>query len=200
MEEALQYYETDYELRETDPDLDGESQALEAIRQGAERLLACGGGSTVKGAINGICKSRKEEAGSPAATLGIVPGGTANLVARALGIPMKVSDTVAMALAGEKSLIDVGRCRDHSFALGIGVGMTKRLVSQASDEEKEKLSRWAYARAIIGELGARSHTFQITLDGDASHRRRGAAVVVANIGEIGGKLSFAPDARIDDSL
>lgn len=86
------------------------------------------------------------------------------------------------------------------FALGIGIGLTERLVSQASSQAKEKIGKLAYAFAMLKELGAKPHRFVLQRDEKIAHRRRGVALVVANAGEIGGGLKFAPDAKMDDGL
>ena len=53
---------------------------------------------------------------------------------------------------------------------------------------------------MLKELGARPVTFTLKRGGKKSQRKRGVAIVIANTGEIGGKMKFAPDARMDDGL
>jgi YegS/Rv2252/BmrU family lipid kinase len=142
----------------------------------------------------------EEKEDMPSVTLSIVPGGTANLLAQALGIPTDVESAVACVVAGEDRVIDLGRCGEYLFALGLGIGLTERLVSQASTQAKEKIGRLAYVVAMLKELGAKPHTFTLKRDDKRSHRKRGVAVVIANAGEIGGKMKFAPDALMDDGL
>ena len=195
IEAALRSRGEAFEIRETTEDRDGAALAREARAQGVRRLLACGGDGTVTAAINGLGPNEAE--GSPVA-LTIVPGGTANLVAAALGIPEGVEDAVALCFDGEDRDVDLGRWNDTLFALGIGVGLTERLVSEASAEAKARFGRWAYVLAMLKELGTRPHSFELRLDGGEPIRDRGVAVVIANTGEMGHGMSFAPDARLDD--
>jgi YegS/Rv2252/BmrU family lipid kinase len=194
IETALQERGVAHEIRETTIERGGGILAQEAVEQGATHILACGGDGTVMECVNGVGKAKKE------ATLGIVPGGTANLLATALNIPRgDVDGAIGALVAGEDRVIDLGQCGEHLFALGLGLGLTERLVSQTSAKEKEVIGKWAYARAMMMELGARPHNFTLVLDGKKI-RERGVALVVANAGEISGKLQFAPDAKMDDGV
>jgi YegS/Rv2252/BmrU family lipid kinase len=198
VERALRERGVEFEIRETTLEIGGEQLAQEAVEQGARYVLACGGDGTVMSVVNGIGKAEAEHKGEPRVALGIVPGGTANLLATALGIPTgDIDDAIAAIITGEDRIIDLGRCDEHLYALGMGLGLTERLVSQASAREKEKIGKWAYARAMLRELGARPHRFTLKLDGE-ERREVGVALVVANAGDIGGKMKFAPDAEMDD--
>lgn len=198
VEKALQERGVEFEIRETTIERGGDVLAREAVAEGATHILACGGDGTVMACVNGVGKA--DESGTPRATLGIVPGGTANLLATALGVPRgDIDGAIGALVAGEDRVIDLGQCGEHLFALGLGVGLTERLVSQTSTKEKEIIGKWAYARAMLMELGARPHTFTLKLD-DKTVRERGVALVVANAGEISGKLQFAPDAKMDDGV
>ncbi|MDF2439527.1 MAG: hypothetical protein JWN98_511 [Abditibacteriota bacterium] len=221
VESALQSRGAEYELRLTTPEISAAVLATEAVRDGAEHIIACGGDGTIMSVVNGLATAEAEakeaakaengeetvplvsdtkpEVREPQVTLSIVPGGTANLVATALGISSDVEEAVATALVGEDRVIDLGRCGEHRFALGLGLGLTERLVSQASARDKERFGKLAYGFAMLRELGARPHNFRVRLDGGRIKRARGVAVVVANAGDIGGKMQFAPRAEMDDA-
>ena len=159
--------------------------------------MACGGDGTVTAVVNGLGAN---EEGVTDISLTIVPGGTANLVAAALGIPTDPEEAVGLAFEGADRVVDLGRRDDTLFVLGVGVGLTERLVSQASADAKERIGRWAYLFAMLKELGARPHRFELLLDGGERVTSRGVAIVIANTGEMGHGLRFAPDARLDDGL
>lgn len=210
VEKALEKSGADYEIRETTPDIDGEKLAHQAVCEGAREIVACGGDGTVMAVVNGIAKTQTarnegdSQSDSPAedCTLSIVPGGTANLVAAALGIPVDIEKAVACAADGKCAVksIDLGFCERVYFVLGVGVGLTERLVSQTSAREKETWGKLAYVRAMLRDLGARPQNISFKLDGRRSKRARGVAVIVANSGTIGNHLDFAPDAKMDDGL
>ncbi len=194
---ALDATGAEYELRETTPEKDGNALAREAREEGAAQVLACGGDGTVMAVVNGLGPN---EEGKPPVTLSIVPGGTANLIAAALRIPTNPKEAVEVALGGAERDVDMGRRDETFFVLGIGVGLTERLVSQASTEAKEKIGRWAYLFAMLKELGARPHRFDLILDDGKKVQDRGVAVVIANTGDMGHGMRFAPDAKLDDGL
>lgn len=201
VEKALKQSGAEYEIRETKPDLSGEKLAQQAIEAGARDIVACGGDGTIMSVVNGIAKSQTES-GHNDCTLSIVPGGTANLVATALQIPIDIEAAIACA-AGQtcdERTIDLGRCEQYYFVLGAGIGLTERLVSKTSSKEKEKLGKLAYVKSMLGDLGVRPHRIRFKLDGRRSKLTRGVAVVVANAGTIGGKLEFAPQAKMDDGV
>ncbi|RYG31133.1 diacylglycerol kinase family lipid kinase [bacterium] len=195
LEKALRDGGADYEIRETTKERDGAVLAKEAREEGVRQVMACGGDGTVMAVINGLGANDEE---SPAVTLSIVPGGTANLIAAALGVPTDPEEAVKVALEGEERDVDLGRRDETLFALGIGVGLTERLVSEASTEAKEKIGRWAYLFAMLKEIGAKPNRFELQLDGGETIRDHGVAMVIANSGELGHGMRFAPDAKLDD--
>lgn len=201
VEKAFKENGANHEIRETKPDLSGEELAQQAMKEGARDIVACGGDGTIMSVVNGIAKTQTES-GNDDCTLSIVPGGTANLVATALQIPIDIKESVACA-AGKKSeerTIDLGRCEKYYFVLGVGVGLTERVISKTSSKEKEALGKLAYVKSMLGDIGARPHSIKFKLDERSSKRARGVAIVIANAGTIGGKLDFAPRARMDDGV
>jgi len=197
LEKAFQQRGAAFEIRETTKQKSGADLAREAREEGILHVAACGGDGTVMSVINGLGENRKD---SPRVTLSIIPAGTANLLATALEIPTDPEEAVAVALDGVERDIDLGRRDDTLFALGIGIGLTERLVSQAGTEAKEKLGRFAYFLALIKEIGAKPHEFQLCLDGGKAIRSQGVAVVIANVGDLGRGMHFAPDAKPDDGM
>lgn len=201
VEEALKAGGGEYEVLETTPEKGGNELAQQAIKNGARHLLACGGDGTVMSVVNGIGASGLADAQEkPQVTLSIIPGGTANLLAGALKIPTSIEEAAKVAVEGQDFPLDLGTCGKHWFALGLGVGLTEKLVSQTSAKEKEKLGKLAYAKAMLRELGMKPHRFTLKLNDDAEFIQAGVAIVVANAGEIGGGLKFAPDAKMDDGV
>ena len=197
VEAELQKHGADYQLLETTPEINGDQLAAQAAKDGARHIVICGGDGTVMSAINGLFGGDGSE-NNDRPTVSIVPGGTANLLATALGIPADIEEAVKVAVSGIDYPIDLGRCGEHVFALGLGLGLTEKLVSQASAEEKEKLGKLAYAKAMLGELGAAPTRFRFRLNDGPEQHGKGVAIVIANAGDIGGNLQFAPDARMND--
>lgn len=72
----------------------------EAIAQGIELFVVCGGDGTVSSVTKALYGS--------AATLGIVPTGTRNNIALSLGIPTDIAAAVAILSEGQRLKIDLG--------------------------------------------------------------------------------------------
>ncbi len=201
VETALKEAGADFQISETTPERSGADLAQEAIKNGARHLVACGGDGTVMAVVNGIGQSGVVgDSETPQITLSIVPGGTANLLAGALKIPTDLNEAIKTILSGHDFALDLGQCGKTWFALGVGLGLTEKLVSQTSAKEKEILGKLAYARAMLRELGMKPHNFNLKLDDAPERVQIGVAIVIANSGEIGGGLTFAPDAKMDDGL
>ncbi len=199
-----------FEIRETTPEVGAHVLARQAAREGVKRIVVCGGDGTVMSAVNGLNTGQDDTGEAPGQgerpeqderpVLSIVPGGTANLLAAALEIPTDIEDAIEIALSGVERAIDLGRCGPHVFALGLGLGLTEKLVSQASARDKESLGKLAYAKAMFSELGARPTHFRFQIDGGPQTQARGVGIVIANAGKVGGTLKFAPNALMDDGL
>lgn len=193
---ALSQTGLEFVWHETTLECSASELARRAVEAGVTQLVACGGDGTVMGAVNGLAASGKKADELP--ILSIVPGGTANLLAAALHLPDDPAEAVAVALGGQDKLIDLGRVEETFFALGVGVGLTEKLVSQTSVIEKRHLGKLAYLKAMLREVGARPVTFTFKLDEQRSQRVRGVAIVIANSGTVGGRIDFAPQALMDD--
>ena len=137
--------------------------------------------------------------------LGILPGGTGNLLARALGIPRNVRRAVPMLLEGEERLIDLGVVAGHRFSVAAGVGIDAAMVSETPTWMKRRLGVLAYtiiaARAALRAVLRRDFFLvRVTVDGETIERRA-AAVLFANFGAIlEDRIAFGPGITCDDGV
>jgi YegS/Rv2252/BmrU family lipid kinase len=150
-----------------------------------------------------------EVAGALAGTqtrMGVLAGGTGNLLARALGIPLSIPRAVRTLLGGEDLMIDLGRFDSGAhFAIAAGVGIDSAMVAETPGWLKRRLGVLAYT--ILGSRAAlravlRRDFFhaRLTIDG-VVHERRAAAVMVANFGAVlGRRITLGPEIRTDDGL
>lgn len=116
-------------------------QARAAAEAGAEVVFACGGDGTVHEAIQGLV-------GTPVAALGIVPLGSANALARHLGLSMKPIEAALEQLHGRSELMTLGRVefadRSRYFTVMAGAGPDGALVYGLASEHKSGWGRLAY--------------------------------------------------------
>jgi diacylglycerol kinase family enzyme len=175
-----------------------------ALAAGADLVVAAGGDGTVR-----ACAEALAGTGVP---LAVVPLGTANLVARALGVPAQAGRALEVAFGGRDRPIDLGRVtgagasetgRDSAgvvFAAMTGIGLDAAVVAAAWPRVKRRLGWVAYAMAAVPRLGWPASEFTIRVDGAAPLRRRARCVVVANAGLLPGGFTLLPGARLDDGL
>src|SRR6185369_11466252 len=76
--------------------------------------------------------------------IGVLAGGTGNLLARALGIPMRVERAVPALLDGQQRRIDLGVVLGHHFAVAAGVGIDAAMVEETPVWLKRRLGVLAY--------------------------------------------------------
>jgi diacylglycerol kinase (ATP) len=138
--------------------------------------------------------------------LGILAGGTGNLLARAVGIPLDVERAVPMLVTGDRRRIDLGRLPDgRFFAVAAGVGIDARMVRETPGWMKRRLGVLAYAitatRAALGAVIRRDFfRVRLTVDGTV-HDRQAAAALIANFGAIlHDRITFGPGIQSDDGL
>ncbi len=137
--------------------------------------------------------------------IGVLPGGTGNLLARALGIPRNVERAVRDLMCGETRRIDLGVVQGHRFAVAAGVGIDSAMVAETPPWMKRRFGVFAYTiiatrAALRAVLFRRFFIARVEVDGEIIERRA-AAVLFANFGAIlEDRISFGPDILVDDGV
>ena len=137
--------------------------------------------------------------------IGVLAGGTGNLLARALGVPMKVERAVPALLGGQQRRIDLGVVMGHRFAVAAGVGIDAAMVEETPVWLKRRLGVLAYTliatkAALRAVLRRQFFQARIEVDGEVIERRA-AAVLFANFGAIlEDRISFGPEIAVDDGI
>ena len=149
-----------------------------------------------------------EAAGALAGTgipIGVLAGGTGNLLGRALGIPLKVQRAVPALLHGDVRRIDLGVVLGHRFAVAAGVGIDAAMVEETPTWMKRRLGVLAYTliatkAGLRGVLLRKFFIARIEVEGEVIEREA-AAVLFANFGAIlENRIAFGPDIAVDDGL
>lgn len=159
-----------------------------------QAVFTLGGDGTVMEVLSALAHQ-----GPP---LGVLGGGTGNVVARTLGIPLNPARAVPMLLNGDEATMDLGRLADgRRFAIGVGVGLDATMISEAPARLKRRFGFMAY---VIGGFKAvlRNQKFhlRLTVDG-VTFERTASAVLVANFGAVLNDLvSFGDGIVRDDGL
>jgi len=176
----------------------GSGQAREALSQGAELVCAFGGDGTVRAVAEVLADTD--------VPLGLLPGGTGNLLARALELVVHdVEEALEVALTGRDARIDVGTVRadggdEQVFVVMAGMGLDAETMARTDERLKAAVGWPAYVLAGLRAAVGGGFTARVQVAGGTVVRRAAKAVVVGNSGRLQGGLELMPDAAIDDGL
>ena len=161
-----------------------------AAAAGARLVIAAGGDGTVNEVINGLSKD---------ATLGILPLGTANVLARELGLPLEPADACGKILTGKAFRMDVGVATDgegteRRFACMAGIGFDADVVREVGPRLKRYLRSLAFP-LVAFKVYLRGGRPELHIkDGDTTHAVQYA--IVANGQYYGGDFETAEHASL----
>jgi YegS/Rv2252/BmrU family lipid kinase len=167
-------------------------QVRKALEQGAELILVWGGDGMVQRCIDAL-------AGSDVA-LGIIPAGTANLLARNLGIPHDLDEALEIALGGRNRRLDMGLVNGEHFAVMAGAGFDARMIDDADRGSKAQLGSLAYVRSGVAAVRGAADRVHVLVDGVTFFEGLASCVLVGNVPRATGGLLVFKDAVPDDGL
>jgi YegS/Rv2252/BmrU family lipid kinase len=177
---------------ETRPDDTGERLAREAVRSGADLVLASGGDGTITACAGGVAGS-----GVP---LGVLPCGTGNLLARNLGLPLSLDEALSVALTGSDRRLDVGIANGRPFVGMAGIGFDAAMLDGADERLKNRVGWAAYVLSALRRLRERPVRMVLRADSGPPQRRWASGVIVGNVGSLQGNVRLLPDAVPDDGV
>jgi diacylglycerol kinase family enzyme len=177
----------DVDVVESDEDLVG---TIRAAADGADTAAVVGGDGSQEAAAEAL-------AGTDTA-LGVVPGGTVNLLARILGVDSLESAAAAIA-NGPTRTIDLGDVDGSTFVLNASSGFDAAVMKRVDDEAK-RWGRVGYFVTGVREFVAhRAGRVVVTVDGQEWFRGRAMTVMVTNFGQRGSAdFTIAPGSAPDD--
>jgi len=162
------------------------------VAAGVDGVVAVGGDGLVNIALQVVAGT-----GVP---LGVVPAGTGNDIARALGLSL--DDPVAavdLVVRGATRPVDLGRANGRWFAGVLGSGFDS-MVNERANRMSWPSGRSRYNLAILAELRTfRPVPYELVLDGE-TWATEAMLVAVGNGSSYGGGMRVCPDARLDDGL
>ncbi|MDB4936905.1 MAG: dagK [Labilithrix sp.] len=177
---------------------DATRAAAQAARDGYDHVYVAGGDGTLNEVINGV-------ASIPGAlsrvTFGLLPLGTGNDFAHALGVPEDLAGAIDVLAAGRVAEVDLGRLDDRCF-VNVSAGGFVAEVSDAVDPKLKSLAgKLAY---VIGGAGAlldhEPVELEIAIDDGAPRAVRTSLFAICNSRLVGGGRLIAPYALIDDGI
>jgi diacylglycerol kinase (ATP) len=179
--------------------------ALHAAENGHDRVVAVGGDGTVQEIVNGIVD------GGNGITVGILPSGNGNDLARSLGLPTRPEDALAIALDEPLRTIDLGRATRGDGATGTvrhftsagGIGFDAQVArAMAGRRNRWQRGRVGYALSTLWELQRfRNRGVELTVEtpeGERTIERRILFMAFANGMFYGGGMQICPMAKLAD--
>lgn len=180
----------DLQVMRTTPEEDADACATQAVEQGAEVIIACGGDGTLSAAAGAVINSH--------IPFGVISRGTANAFANALGIPDELEAACQTILAGHTRIIDAASCNGQPMTLLAGIGFEAEAIQRADREYKNRFGMLAYVLAGFQELRNLA-TFEAELETDDKViTAKVAAITVANVAPPTSVLAQGPGKLIPD--
>ncbi|HEY5556465.1 diacylglycerol/lipid kinase family protein [Acetobacterium sp.] len=183
------------ELYLIDPDSDLPGVVEDAISQGIQMFVVCGGDGTISAVTKALMGTN--------AILGIIPAGTQNNVALSLGIPTDIPGAVAILGKGQPLKIDIGlvTCNDIStpFIELCSVGLFSTLFPSGDDIQHGNIARIGDFLGIL--TTSPPSDIHLLLDDNKEIHKFGHAALISNMPYIGRHYQVgAPDAYNDGLL
>ncbi|WP_099354981.1 diacylglycerol kinase [Fredinandcohnia onubensis] len=176
----------------------GAGDATNAARIAVERkydlVVAAGGDGTINEVVNGLAEQEYRP------TLGIIPVGTTNDFARAIGVPRNIDGACDVIVEGNSVPIDIGRIKDKYFVNIAGGGRLTELTYEVPSKLKTMLGQLAYYLKGMEMLPSiRPTEVSIEYDGKLFEGEI-MLFLVSLTNSVGGFEKLAPDSSMNDGL
>lgn len=167
---------------------DGTRLARMAAAEGVATVFACGGDGSLRECARGLLDSGTE--------LGFLPSGTANVMARTLGLPADPLAAARLLSPGQWRPFDIGLCNDEPFLMQASAGLDANALGRVKTSRKRVLGRGEIALAALSAWRSYSYP-EFAVDWEGGSRRVSFAAA-CNIPFYGGRFRLAPMADWGD--
>lgn len=170
--------------------------AKQAVKDGYKIVIAMGGDGTLEAVLRGMVGSK--------ARLGIIPTGTANNMAKSLGIPQKIEEACALIASDNTRKLDLGQVKLkkgkklYFFEL-TAIGLVAALYPYANKIQNGKLSKIKDVALTLLHQEPQPKVY-LTLDDESKIEIETMLVVVSNAPIFGQNFLVAPHASLQDGL
>lgn len=159
----------------------------------SELVVICGGDGTVNYVVNAI----KSKGLDP--EIGIIPMGTANDFARAIGMNSNPTTAAKQIAQGKVRRVDCGKVNDRYFVNILSFGVLTTTSQHTSDKEKHIVGRLAYLRTGFVDL-LNMHSMPLNIRCNGEEHKFDAVMFLAFNGNSAGQFNLAPRSNIEDGM
>ncbi|MBK6965382.1 MAG: diacylglycerol kinase family lipid kinase [Bacteroidales bacterium] len=178
------------EIRLSESAIHVQELSKEAAAAGVDIIVAVGGDGTLNQVVKGMIGSQ--------ATLALVPAGSGNGLARHLGVPIDVEQSIKLIVEGKTQLIDTVNLNDNLFVSIAGVGFDALVAKRFSQVTRRGF--FSYFKIVTNEYTYyRPRKYRMEIDGKKVIRQA-LFVSFANTNQFGYNTIISPEAKIDDGL
>ena len=168
----------------------GSVLAAEAIKNGADILVAVGGDGTINEVASEVDGTDK--------LMGIIPFGSGNGLARSLGIPVGDVQAIRRINTFHVSKIDTGTFNGKKFFNMAGVGFDAQISSRFAENIKRGLIN--YIKIVFSEVSNYDcQDYHLTIDGK-EYEFKAFMISIANSSQYGNNAHISPFASLEDGL
>src|SRR5215213_5823574 len=167
--------------------------AARAARNGSSDVIVAGGDGTINEAIQGMAGTK--------ARLAIIPRGTANVLARELGLPLDDEQALKIVAQGKSRQIYLGLAIDETthesrhFVSMAGIGLDASVVRRVQPSLKKRIGEgafWISGLSHLADWNPRPFTLEIN-----NQKYTSTFAAIGNGAKYGGDLAITPGARLD---
>jgi YegS/Rv2252/BmrU family lipid kinase len=166
--------------------------AVKAIEDGANLIIAAGGDGTISEVVNGMANSH--------VPLGILPAGTANVLAHEIGLKRNVISAARQMADCSPRRVSIGEIVMASgeiryFLMMAGAGFDAKVIYHLSAGLKDKLGKASYFLGGLRRLGGTLAELDVIIDG---RRRRCTFALITKVRNYGGDFEIAAEVMLTD--
>ena len=192
IDRALRKHGISCEILRTEKAGDASSLARRAAGEGCELVIAAGGDGTVNEVANGLVGTN--------ATLGILPLGTVNVLARDIGNPLDPKKAIKTLAGGITKNIDLGCANGRYFTIMAGCGFDAEVVANVLQPIKDLIGGSAYVLKSLETLAKYLATDVVLKMPDETYSTKAFLIVIANVSTYSYNMKITPHASHDNGL
>jgi diacylglycerol kinase (ATP) len=174
------------EVRRTAESNHATSLAQSALQKSCDLIIACGGDGTVNEVIRGMAGSR--------VPLMVIPAGTANVLAKEIGLPLDWVESAGLLRTGLVRRIALGRVGSRPFLLMAGIGVDAGVLRALNGGLKTLLGQGAFWIAGLQQLlGYSFPQFEVQVGGES---RQATFALISRVRNYGGGFQITGQADL----